>query len=527
MSDYKVLALDNLQAVGIEFLRKEGFEVDVKGKLKPEELKEVIDSYDAIIVRSGTKVTAEALEGVTRLRVVGRAGIGVDNIDITAATKNGVVVMNTPGGNTVTTAEHTIALMMALVRNIPQADRSMKAGKWEKSRFMGMEILDKTLGVIGLGNIGKIVADRAKGLKMRVVGYDPYISPDDAARLGVELVSLEELFQKADVITVHTPLTPETKDLINKENIDKMKDGVYIINCARGGIVNEADLIEAIESGKVAGAALDVYPKEPPDPESPVLKNERIICTPHLGASTLEAQEKVALQIAEQIVDYLKRGTIRNSVNFPSISAELVPVLRPFIELGERLGSFHGQLLEGRPSEVTVEYLGEISQFTTEPVTIAVLKGILQHLFEGVNLVNARMIAEERGIKVTETKAPRAEDYASLMRVKVASNGREFVCSGTLFGSEPMIVKLMGFHIEAHLEGSIIMMNNLDVPGVLGRVGTYLGEKGINIAGLQLGRESIGGTAISLINVDQEVSEDVLEGLKELPNITDARYLKF
>jgi D-3-phosphoglycerate dehydrogenase len=527
METFKVLALDNLQAVGIDFMRSEGIDVDVQGKMLPEELREVINSYDALIVRSGTKVPAEVLGGVDRLKVIGRAGIGVDNIDIGSATKNGVVVMNTPGGNTVTTAEHTISLLLSLARNIPQAARSMKDGKWEKSKFMGSEISDKTIGIIGLGNIGKIVADLAKGLKMIVIGFDPYISPDDAARLGVEIVSLEELFKRSDFVTAHTPLTPETKNLINKETIAKMKDGVYIINSARGGIVNESDLLEAVNSGKVAGAALDVYPQEPPPEDRPVLKNDRIICTPHLGASTIEAQEKVALQIAEQIVDYLMRNTIRNSVNFPSISAELVPVIRPFLELAEKLGSFHGQLLTGRPSEIQVEYHGEVAQFDTSQITIATIKGFIQHQVEGVNLVNSRMIAEERGLKVTEAKTARSETYASLIRVKTLSNGNEFICSGTLFGKETMIVKIMGFHIEAHLDGSIIMMNNLDVPGVLGRVGTYLGEQNINIAGIQLGREKVGGTAISLINVDQEVPGEVLEGIKNLPNITDAMYLVF
>jgi D-3-phosphoglycerate dehydrogenase len=527
MGTFKVLALDNLQAVGIDFLRSEGIDVDVAGKKNAEELKEMINSYDAIIVRSGTKVPAEVLAGVDRLKVIGRAGIGVDNIDISAATKNGVVVMNTPGGNTVTTAEHTISLMMSLMRNIPQAARSMKNGKWEKSKFMGSEISDKAIGIIGLGNIGKIVADRANGLKMIVLGYDPYISSEDGARLGVELVSLEELFKRSDVVTVHTPLTPETKGIINKENIAKMKDGVYIINCARGGIVNEADLVEAVNSGKVAGAAIDVYPQEPPPADSLVLGSDRIICTPHLGASTVEAQEKVALQIAEQIVDYLQRNTIRNSVNFPSISAELVPIISPFVELAEKLGSFHGQLLEGRPSEFTVEYHGEISQFDTAQITIAAMKGFLQHQVEGVNLVNSRMIGEERGLTVTEKKTARSETYASLIRVKTLSNGKEFVCSGTLFGKETMIVKIMGFHIEAHLDGSIIMMHNQDVPGVLGSVGTYLGERNINIAGIQLGREKVGGTAISLINADHKVPADVIEGIKSLPNINDAKYLVF
>jgi D-3-phosphoglycerate dehydrogenase len=527
MEELKILALDNLQKVGIDYLKEEGFQVDVSGKLKPEELIKVIDDYDAIIVRSGTKVPATVLDGVKRLKVIGRAGIGVDNIDISGATKSGVVVMNTPGGNTITTAEHAISLMMSLMRNIPQANHSMKSGKWEKSKFMGTEICDKTLGIIGLGNIGKIVADRAKGLKMIVIGFDPYLSSEDAARLGVELVSLDSLYQRADVITVHTPLTPETKDLINSETISKMKDGVCIINCARGGIVNEEDAVEAVDSGKVGGVAIDVYPKEPPSADSPIFSSDRIICTPHLGASTIEAQEKVAVQIADQISDYLKRGTIRNSVNFPSISAELVPILRPYLELGEKMGSFHGQLLDARPSAVTVEYYGDVTQFNTSPITLAVLKGILQHLSEGVNLVNSRMVAEERGIKISEGTSQRSEDYASLIRVKVASNGKEFLCSGTTFGNEPMVVKIMGFHIEAHLSGSVIMMNNEDVPGVVGRVGTYLGENQINIAGLQLGREKIGGTAISLINVDQEVPPEVIEGMKQLPAIMDARYIVF
>jgi D-3-phosphoglycerate dehydrogenase len=523
----KVLALDNLQKVGIDVFVKEGIEVDVKGKMTPEELAAVIDNYDGVVVRGATKATAAAFEKVSRTKVIGRAGSGTDNIDKVAATKKGVVVMNTPGGNTVTTGEHAIALMMALARQLPQATSSMKEGKWEKSKFMGTELTDKVLGVVGMGNIGKVVAERGLGLKMVVLGYDPYVSKEDMARLGVEYASLDELYRRADFITFHTPLTPETKSMVNASSIGKMKKGVFIINCARGALINEADLQAALESGKVKGAALDVFPVEPPPPDTPYFKHPNVILTPHLGASTTEAQEKVAVLIAEQICDFLKKGTIRNSVNFPSVSAELLPTLKPYLELGEKLGAFHGQMIDTPLKELKVEYVGEVGKLATAPVTISILKGLLQYQTEEVNLVNARMVAEERGVKVTEAKVARSEEYTSMVRVHVLSEKGESSVSGTVFGTAPRVVRINSFPIEADLSGGILMLQNQDVPGVVGRVGTFLGEKGINIAGLQLGRLKVGETAVSLISVDNPVPEPVLKQLSKLPNITAAKYLTF
>jgi D-3-phosphoglycerate dehydrogenase len=523
----KVLALDNLQQVGIDVFIKEGVEVDVKGKMTPEELAAVINNYDGVVVRGATKATAASFENASRVKVIGRAGSGTDNIDKVAATKKGVVVMNTPGGNTVTTGEHAVAMMMALARQIPQATASMKAGKWEKNKFMGAELTDKVLGVVGLGAIGKVVAERGLGLRMTVVAFDPYVSKEDAGRLGVEMVTLDELYRRSDFITYHTPLTPETKGMVNAGTIAKMKDGVCIVNCARGALVNETDLLAALESKKVKGAALDVFATEPPPTDLPLLAHPNIILTPHLGASTTEAQEKVAVLIAEQICDFLKKGTIRNSVNFPSVAGELLPTLKPFLLLGERLGAFLGQLLDAPVKELKVEYQGEIGKLSTAPVTISVLKGLLQYQTEEVNLVNARMVAEERGIKVSEAKAPKSDPYASLLRVIAVTEKGELSVSGTVFAGAPKIVQIDATLIEADLAGGILMLQNQDVPGVVGRVGTFLGEKGINIAGLQLGRKEVGGTAVSLINVDNAVPENVLAQLRKLPNITAANYLVF
>jgi D-3-phosphoglycerate dehydrogenase len=523
----KVLALDNLQKVGIDVFVKEGIEVDVKGKMTPEELAAVIDHYDGVVVRGATKATAAVFEKVTRAKVIGRAGSGTDNIDKAAATKKGVVVMNTPGGNTVTTGEHAIAMMMALARQIPQATASMKEGKWEKNKFMGTELTDKVLGVVGMGNIGKVVAERGLGLKMSVLGYDPYVSKEDMARLGVEYATLDDLFRRSDFITFHTPLTPETKNMVNASSLAKMKKGVYLINCARGALIVEADLQAALESGKVKGAAIDVYPVEPPPADTPYFKHPNVILTPHLGAATTEAQEKVAVLIAEQISDFLKKGSIRNSVNFPSVSAELLPTLKPYLELGEKLGAFHGQMLDAPLKELKVEYIGEVGKLATAPVTISILKGLLQYQTEEVNLVNARMVAEERGVKVTETKAARSEDFTSLVRVQVVTGKGESTLSGTVYGTSPRVVTIDRYPIEADLSGGILMLQNQDVPGVVGRVGTFLGEKGINIAGLQLGRKEVGGTAVSLISVDNPVPEPVLKQLSKLPNIMAAKYLTF
>ncbi len=527
MENLKILILDNLHKAGDEVFTREGIQVDAKGKLTPEELATIIDHYDGIALRGATKVTAKMFNKISHLKVIGRAGSGTDNIDIKSATKSGVVVMNTPGGNTITTGEHTIALMFALARQVPQATASMKEGKWEKKNFVGTELTDKVLGIIGIGRIGKIVADRALGLKMVVLGYDPYVSKEDLLKLRVEPVNLDEIYARSDFITYHTPLTPETKGMINAETIALMKKGVYIINCARGALINESDLLNALESDHVKGVALDVFPVEPPPSDTFLYKHPNVILTPHLGASTNEAQKKVAVLIAEQISDFLKKGIIRNSINFPSVAAELLPILQPYLSLCEKLGSFHGQLLDNPLNELRVEYLGDASNLTIAPLTISVLKGILQHQTEEVNLVNARMIAEERGIKITETKSKKAENYMSLIRVITITEKGKTSVSGTIFGKISKIIKINLFPIEAELSGGMLMLENQDVPGVVGRVGTFLGEKDINIAGFQLGRKELGGIAISLINVDNFVPDDVLAQLSRLPHITSAKYLTF
>lgn len=524
-----ILVTDSLAPQGLEvFERTPGFKVDVRLGLKPPELKKSIGDYHGWVIRSSTKVTADLIEAAENLKVIGRAGVGVENIDVEAASKKGIVVMNTPGGNNVTTAEHTISLMLSLARHIPQAVASLKAGQWKRDKFMGVELCNKTLGVIGLGNVGRIVAERAVGLQMKVIGHDPFVPPENAARLGVELVSLEEIFKRSDFITVHVPLTNETRGLINRKAIAKMKKGVRIINCARGGIVDEKDLAEALKEGKVAGAALDVYVDEPPSPDHPLVKMEQVITTPHLGASTDEAQLNVAIAVAEQMVDFLTRGIIRYAVNVPSVSPELLSVLRPYLTLGEKLGSLQVQMLATLPKEVHIEYGGEVTQYDVAPLTLAVLKGILTPMMESsVNYVNAPVIARERGIKVVESKSSQASDFASSITVRVKTKEKELEVEGAIFGSNnPRIVRINNFYLEAVPEGYILILHNRDVPGVIGAVGTLLGQKGINIAGLELGREKVGGMAISFFHVDDVVPKETLEALRNLPSIVTAELVK-
>lgn len=517
----RVLVSDSLSPRGVEILRSaEGIEVDVKTGLKPEELKEILGQYDALVIRSATKVTADVLARAANLKVIGRAGMGVDNVDVAEATKRGIVVMNTPGGNSVTTAEHALALMMSLVRNIPQADASMKQGKWEKKKFQGHELCGKTLGVVGLGNIGSIVADRALGLKMKVVGYDPYLSQERAAELGVELVSLEELFRRADIVTIHVPLLDETRNLINRDTLAKMKDGVYLVCAARGGIVEEDALLEALEGGKVAGAALDVFREEPPG-LTPLVAHPRVVCTPHLGASTVEAQEAVAVQVAEQIVDYLERGIIRNAVNVPSVPPEILNQMAPYLDLARSLGRLQAQLgVEGLRA-VDLQYSGRIAEGRTGLVTAAALEGLLSaSLGERVNLVNAPVIARERGIRVSETTAKNGEDYSAMMRLAVETAQGRFSLAGAIFGrKEPRIVEIDGIPIEAIPRGHLLVFWNYDRPGLVGSIGTTLGRHAINIGQMQFGREAPGGRAVTVVNVDAPVPEEVLGELKELPNV--------
>ncbi len=522
----KVLVSDNISAKGVEILKKAGLTVDVKTGMKPEELKACIGEYSGLVIRSATKVTAEIIEAATNLKVIGRAGSGLDNVDKTAASKKGIVVMNTPGGNTVTTAEHTIAMLFSVARMIPQATASMKAGKWEKKKFMGVELFNKTLGIVGLGAIGGQVAKKAQGLEMNIIAYDPFLSEEKAQAMGIRKGSLDDIFAESDFITIHSPMTPETRGLINAATMAKMKNGVRIINCARGGIVNEQDLYEAMKSGKVAAAALDVLEKEPPE-NNPLLTLENLICTPHLGASTEEAQENVALAVAEQIADYLVHGTIRNAVNFPSIPSDQVPRLQPYINLAEKLGSFSCQIFEGGTTEITVEYYGDAATVNTAPVTIAALKGYLSPiLLETVNFVNAPFIAKERGIEVKESKSSDAGDFFSKITIRIKAGQKESYVSGTLYSKkDPRVIEIDGFKVEIVPEGELLLMYNNDKPGVIGNIGNLLGKNNINIARMHFGRESAGGTAISVVSLDARPGPDVLDQLKALPNILSIKQI--
>ena len=525
----KILVSDSLAPEGLEvFQRAGGFEVDVRLGLKPDELKKICADYDGWVIRSGTRITAELIDAAKNLKVIGRAGVGFENIDADAATKKGIVVMNTPGGNNVTTGEHTIALMMALARHIPQAVASLKDGKWDRNKFVGVELCNKTIGVIGLGNVGRIVAERAAGLRMKAMGFDPFIPAENIARMGVEPSTLDEIFAKSDFITVHVPLTPDTQGLINREAFAKMKPGVRIINCARGGIVDEKDLADAIKEGKVAGAALDVYVDEPPPADHPLIKLPQVITTPHLGASTDEAQLNVAIAVAEQMVDFLARGVVRYAVNVPSVSPELLEILRPYLTLAEKLGSLLVQMADSLPKEVQVEYRGEVTQYSLAPLTLAVLKGLLTPVMEsGVNYVNAPLVARERGIQVMESKGERAGDFASSITVKANGRNQGLEVEGAIFGSKhPRIVRVNNFYLEAVPEGYILILHNKDVPGVVGAVGTILGKNGINIAGMELGRSEKGGNAISFTHVDDVVPKKALAELRALPQIVSAELVK-
>ncbi len=523
----KVLISDKMSPLAARVFEARGVEVDVKTGMTPAELAACIGDYDGLAIRSSTKATAEIIESAKNLKVIGRAGIGVDNVDVPAATQRGVVVMNTPFGNSITTAEHAIAMTMALARQIPQANASTHAGKWEKSGFMGVELMGKTFGVIGCGNIGSAAAVRAQGLKMKVVAYDPFLTPDRADELGVEKVDLDDLFARADFISLHTPLTDQTRNIINKDTIAKMKDGVRIINCARGGLVVEADLKAALEKGKVAGAALDVFPKEPAK-ESVLFGMQNVIATPHLGASTTEAQEKVAVQIAEQISDYLLTGAVVNALNMPSVSAEEAPKLKPYMKLAEQLGSFAGQLTKTAIKAITIEYEGPVAALNTKPLNAIVLQGLLSPALEGVNMVSAPAIAKQRSIEVSEAKRERASRHENLIRLIVTTESQTRSVSGTLStDGEPRIVEIKGIRMEAALGKHMLFITNHDKPGFIGRVGSILGDAGLNIATFNLGRLEAGSDAIVLIEVDQAVPETVLEAISDLPHVVRAQSLTF
>lgn len=524
----KVLISDKLSDRAVAVFRDAGVEVDFRPGIDAGELKSIIGGYDGLAIRSATKVTADLLAAAGRLRVVGRAGIGVDNVDVDAATKRGVVVMNTPYGNSITTAEHAIAMTMALARQIPQANASTQAGKWEKSRFVGAELYGKTLGLVGVGNVGSIVADRAQGLKMRVIAYDPFLSPERARQIGVERVELDELLQRSDFVSVHTPLTDTTRGLIDAAAFAKMKDGVRVINCARGGIVAEADLAAALDSGKVAGAALDVFETEPVPADNPLLGRENVVATPHLGASTAEAQENVALQVAEQMADYLLTGAIANAVNMPSVSAEDAPRLAPYMRLAEELGSFAGQLTETGLKNATIEFEGHVAQLNTKPLVQAALAGLLKPFSDAVNMVNAPVIARERGIDVSEIRHDRGGDYQTLITLTVQTERFRRAVAGTLFGGDrPRIVRVKGIEIEAELTEHMLYVTNEDRPGLIGALGTLLGDAGVNIGTFHLGRAAQGGDAIALLQLDEPVSDEVLERVVALPHVRQAKRLSF
>jgi D-3-phosphoglycerate dehydrogenase len=514
----KVLISDNLGEAGVKMFEEEpGFEVDVKTGLKLVELKKIIGDYDALVIRSATKVTKELLRAAKKLKVVGRAGIGLDNVDIPAATKRGVLVMNTPTGNVVTTAEHTIAMMMALTRNIPWGTSTLKDGKWEKK---GREIYKKVLGVIGFGKIGAIVADRARGLKMQVIVHDPYISDEQIEKAGFEAVSIEDLYQRSDYISVHVPKLKDTLGLIDKKAFDQMKDGVMIINCARGGIVDEADLNDALVSGKVAGAALDVFESEPPG-VCPLFEIDRVICTPHLGASTLEAQTNVAVMVAEQIIAYLKDATVINAVNVPPVSGDLLEKLNPYIRLADRMGCMLTQQSQGPIKEIEIEYAGDFDDLDLSPVTTAVLKGLMTPMIkDDVNFVNAQVLAKERGIKVTEAKIIESEEYVNLITVKAISDEGKNNVAGTIFGRKnPRLVNINNFRLELEPVNRFILIHNHDKPGAIGSIGTLLGDHNININRMRVGLEEGSDKTMIFLRTDTQIPEDVIEKMRDLPLI--------
>jgi D-3-phosphoglycerate dehydrogenase / 2-oxoglutarate reductase len=525
---HKVLITDSLAEQGRAVLESATqIELDYRPGIKPEEIHRIIGGYDALIVRSATRATADLIEAGTRLKVIGRAGIGVDNIDVEAASKRGIVVMNTPGGNNVTTAEHTLTLLLAMARNIPQACASLRTGRWERNKFTGVEVCGKTLGIVGIGNIGSVVADRAQGLKMKVIAYDPYLTPESAARSGIELTSLDDLFARADFISVHTPLTSETRGLIGQQAFAKMKKGVRIVNCARGGIVDEAALAVALREGRVAGAALDVFAEEPPPKDHPLIGLEDVVATPHLGASTDEAQINVAIAIAEQVVDFLTRGEVRAAVNVPNLSAERLGVLRPFLVLAEKVGALQAQMVPGAPLEVDIEGSGDVADHDMKALTAAVLKGLLSAVMEsGVNYVNAPFIARDRGVRVVESRSSVPSDFLNSIAVRVKREGDVTTVAGAVFGKKTLrIVRINKFYMEAVPEGHILILNNRDVPGVVGGVGTLLGKHGINIAGIELGRDE-SGRAISFFHVDEPVPAPVLAELRHMPAITSAHLVE-
>jgi len=524
----KVLISDKLSETAVNIFKDRGVDVDYEPSLgkDKEKLLSVIGDYDGLAVRSATKATSKIIGAAKNLKVIGRAGIGVDNIDIPAATAAGIVVMNTPYGNAITTAEHAIAMMFALVRQIPQANQSTHLGKWEKSAFMGAEVFGKTLGVIGCGNIGSIVADRAVGLKMRVAAFDPFLTDERAVELGVEKVDLDGLLEKADIVTLHTPLTDQTRNILSRENLKKLKSTAFIVNCARGGLLDEEALKDALDAGEIAGAALDVYETEPATAH-PLFGHPKVVATPHLGASTKEAQENVAIQIAEQMADYLTRGAVSNSLNSPSVTAEEAPRLKPYIALCEKLGAFAGQLSESAIEKIEITYEGDVADLNTKPLTASAVAGVLKPMLSEINVVNAPVIAKDRGVSIAETFRDDADAYESIIRLRIVTENQDRSVSGTVFGGEPRIIDIKGVEMEAGFAPHMLYTTNDDKPGFIGSLGATLGEAKVNIATFNLGRSAPGEQAIALLAVDEPIDEAVLAKVGALPHVQQAKALVF
>jgi D-3-phosphoglycerate dehydrogenase len=525
----KILISDPVAEECVEILRTEGLQVDLRPGLSQQDLKKIIGEYAALIVRSGTKVTAELIEAAERLRVIGRAGAGVDNVDVGAATRRGIIVMNTPGGNTISTAEHAFSLLLALSRNIPQASWALKRGEWERSRYTGVELYGKTLGIIGVGKVGGEVARRAIAFGMAVIGYDPFLSEEIAEHLGVELVDLDELYMRSDYISIHASLTDETKNLLSDEAFDKCKHGVRLINCARGEIVDQKALLRAIDSGRVAGAALDVFQHEPPRGEEiQLIERPEVIATPHLGASTKEAQVSVALQIARQVADALLDRTVQNAVNLPSLPAGIYEKIRPYLYLAEKIGSLHAQLGEGRLLRITIEYYGDVLNYPTSPITSGVLKGVMDRICGGrVNYVNAPIFAQQRGVRVDEIRSSEHRDFLTLINVIYVTDKGQRAISGTIFGkNDPRIVRIDDCRIDAHPEGEVLICLNEDIPGVIGKIGTILGNRGINIGRMAWGRIQADGRAMTLLNLDNPVTDEVVTEIASLPYVIWVKKVK-
>jgi D-3-phosphoglycerate dehydrogenase / 2-oxoglutarate reductase len=526
---FKILVADPISESGLGVFNVNGhFKVEAKSKLSTDDLKKAVQDVDAVIVRSETRITADILSSGKNIKIVGRAGVGVDNIDVAAASRQGVLVVNVPGGNTISAAEHTLALLLALSRNIPAANASLKSGEWQRSKFTGSELQGKTLGLIGLGRIGREVAKRAQSFGVRTIGYDPYASEEYAKSFNLELATLDTIYQESDYITVHVPLNDTTKHMLNAQTLGKMKQGVRLINCARGGIIDEKALEEAIKSGHVKGAALDVFEEEPPPKDHPLLKLSQVIVTPHLGAATEEAQVKVAQELAETIRDYFLQGTVRNAVNLPAMGAEEYRDMEPYVLLAEKLGKFASQMAEGPVKELKITHAGEISQKNTTPITLAALKGFLTPILDvQVNLINAPHLAKERELKWSEKKTSQASDYTSVITIQATSGKSKFVVAGTLLAkNNPRIVMIDDLAVDVIPEGTLVLYTNLDRPGMIGFIGTLLGKNNINIASMQVGRKASGGDAITVVNVDSDVPKPVLQQIREFSGITQVRCVK-